>query len=339
MSERVANPILSVIMPVFNAEKYLSQAIESILNQTFKDFELIIIDDNSTDNTRHIIQSYHDNRIIYIINPIPLGLQNSLNQGLKIAKGDYIARMDADDISDANRFLKQITFLKKNPEIGICGSWIEVIDENNNILHKVQLPIKSTIIAWHLFFGDCIAHPTVIFRRSIKEYLNYDSNFTLAEDYELWIRLIKKIKFENIPEYLLKYRIHQTNMSANIEKINYYNFIIRKNAIENLLNCQLSDLEINAIREWTFQFPTKNARHIKIIGKIIAKMYQFYLKSTNLTKKDRREINFITAYQYLQLASCSLKISLYSMIICIIYGIKYYPLIFIYPILRRIKNW
>lgn len=117
-------------MPVYNAEKFLKPAIESILNQTFSDFELIIIDDNSNDKTADIIKSYNDNRIKHIVNPNRIGFTNSLNQGLKIAQGDYIARMDADDISDPERFSKEIEFLENNPDIGVCGSWMKIIDEN-----------------------------------------------------------------------------------------------------------------------------------------------------------------------------------------------------------------
>ena len=334
------NPTISVIMPVYNAERFLKQAVESILNQTFDDFEFLIIDDNSSDNTREIIRSYKDNRIKLITNPVRVGFTNSLNQGLKIAQGEYIARMDSDDISEPDRFLKQINFLKNNPDIGVCGSWIKVIDENNNILQKSKLPLTHKLIVWNLFFNDCIAHPSVIFRRHIMGIpILYNPQFETAEDYELWIRMSKITKIENIPEYLLKYRIHGKNISANRNKILNYDYIIREKAIEYLFNHQLNDHEIHAIKEWVFQFPSKSAKDILIIRKIIARMYKIYITSNNFTNNELKEINFFTANQYFTLASQSKNISLRLFFICIIEGIKYSPKSVIYPFFRRMLTF
>jgi glycosyltransferase involved in cell wall biosynthesis len=127
------SPYVTVLMPVYNTEMYLKEAIDSILNQTFRDFEFIVINDGSTDSTSDIIESYSDPRIIYLQNEKNLGVATSLNKGLSIAKGTYIARMDGDDVSRCDRLEKQVAFMDANPEIGVCGTWLETIGDRNEV--------------------------------------------------------------------------------------------------------------------------------------------------------------------------------------------------------------
>lgn len=153
-------PTITVLMPVFNCELYIKDAVDSILNQTYNNFEFLIIDDASTDETVSIIKAYTDSRIKLIEKPINTGLTNSLNQGLKLAKGKYIARMDGDDISLPERFEKQITFLEKNPEVVLCGSWFNVIGSEL----VIKTPENYEDIKLALLKGNCIAHPSVMMR-------------------------------------------------------------------------------------------------------------------------------------------------------------------------------
>ncbi len=208
-------PKISVVMPVYNGEKFLREAIDSILNQTFSDFEFIIINDASTDSTEDIIKSYDDKRIVYLKNSSNLGVACSLNNGLDIARGEYIARMDADDISLPERFAKQVAFMDKHKDIGVCGTWIEFFGERKGIF-KNTVGKKQTKI--DMLFSSCIAHPSVIIRKAILEKYDffYNKNYEQVEDYELWCRISRHYDIDNIPEALLKYRCHDKQVTQNI---------------------------------------------------------------------------------------------------------------------------
>lgn len=222
-------PEISVLMPVFNCELYIKDAIESILNQTFSDFELIVIDDCSTDSTLSIIKSYEDSRINLVEKEQNTGLTNSLIQGVLIAKGKYIARMDGDDISLPERFEKQLCFLENNPEIILCGSGVEIIGQN--LISKY--PSSHDSIKIQLCFNASFYHPTIMARHQILLENNYNENFEPAEDYELWTRLVTVGKVANLDEVLLYYRIHESQTSS-----------VRKKEQENgIFNCQMVMLD------------------------------------------------------------------------------------------------
>ena len=220
-------PKISVIMPVYNTEeKYLKEAIESILNQTFTDFEFIIIDDGSSNNAQEVIVSYKNSRILYIKNEQNLGLIKTLNKGLDLAKGEYIARMDSDDISLAERFQKQADFLDKNSEVDILGTWFNCIPRDRVIeTFTTDEEIKECM----LINSNNIGHPTVMIRKSTVDDLKirYDETNLYVEDYALWLSLIEKVKFANVGEILLNYRIHEKSVcqtkeleqSLNVQKI------------------------------------------------------------------------------------------------------------------------
>jgi glycosyltransferase involved in cell wall biosynthesis len=204
-------PLISVLMPVFNCELYIEEAIKSILNQTYSNFEFLIIDDASKDLTISIIKSYDDSRIVLIEKPINTGLTNSLNLGLKLAKGKYIARMDGDDISMPERFAKQVIFLENNESYVLCGSNYTIIDSKQ----LVSLPVNHTEIKLQLLDYCVIAHPSVMIRNRILKENNliYDYKKEPAEDYNFWVELIVLGKFFNFEEPLLKYRLHNTQVS------------------------------------------------------------------------------------------------------------------------------
>lgn len=208
---------ISVVLPVYNTkEEYLRESIESILTQTFGDFELILINDGSTNNAEDIILSYKDQRIRYIKNEENLGLIKTLNKGLKLAQGEYIARMDADDISRPQRFEKQADFLDKNPEVDILGTWFNYFPRQR----IVQTQTQDKQIKEHMIVNsNQIGHPTVMFRKKIVSQLNayYDEEATYAEDYALWLSLLDRAVFANLPEVLLDYRIHPTSICQSNE--------------------------------------------------------------------------------------------------------------------------
>jgi hypothetical protein len=204
------HPVVSVVMSVYNGERYLREAIESILSQTFTDFEFLIIDDGSTDNSADIIRAYqnHDPRIRLVQNDANIGLTRSLNKGLDLARGTYIARMDADDISLPERFARHVAFMDAHPEIGICGTWAEFFGVTpGGIWRNATDPdeIKS-----RLFFGQALTHPSVMLRRSTIQSANlyYNSDYVRSQDYELWARASRHVRISNVPEVLLRYRLH-----------------------------------------------------------------------------------------------------------------------------------
>ena len=204
---------VSVIMPVYNTdEKEFREAIESILNQTLQDFEFIIIDDCSKEYVKNIVDSYPDSRIVYLRNEKNLGITSSLNKGLSIAKGEFIARMDSDDISLAQRFEKQVDFFNNNCSVSLLGTAIEKFPKSE----IVKFPLDSSNIKNTLIFSNsCLAHPSIMIRKSaIDEFqIRYNENDKVCEDYGLWLELVDKLNFANLEEVLLKYRWHKNSIS------------------------------------------------------------------------------------------------------------------------------
>jgi len=215
--KNIPEPKVSVLMPVYNAGVYLREAIESILDQTYLEFEFIIINDGSTDNSKEIILSYNDPRIKYFENKENLKLITTLNKGLEIASGKYIVRMDADDISLPNRIEKQVKFMDSNPEVALCGSWFKAFGESNQI---GKYATSNDDIRIRMLYQTQFCHPSVIIRKDIltQNKYKFDFNFIHAEDYELFVRISEKYKVANIPEVLLKYRQHVKNVSTSFKQ-------------------------------------------------------------------------------------------------------------------------
>ena len=212
--------LVSVIMPVFNSESHLSEAIESILSQNFKQFELIIVNDGSTDNSLRIIQSFvdRDSRII-LINQSNLGLPIALNNAIGVSKGKYIVRMDADDISLPGRLEKQVGFMECNKEVDICGCWAQLIDDHGNKLSRIMKhPEDDYFLKAKLIFSVCFIHPSVIMRKlSLDNYnLRYNTSYRFSQDYELWSKASEYLTFSNIQECLLMYRINSEGITKKM---------------------------------------------------------------------------------------------------------------------------
>tara|TARA_Y100001970_G_scaffold250206_1_gene321705 strand:- start:24494 stop:25420 length:927 start_codon:yes stop_codon:yes gene_type:complete len=216
-------PKISVIMSVYNEQENLQESIGSILNQSFKDFEFIIINDGSIDKSLEILNQYTDKRI-KVFNKKNSGLPASLNFGFSKSQGDYIARMDADDFSHRDRLKIQNDFLDKNQSIDLVGSNIRIIDENQNIIGFKKVPESSKEISKSLIYTCPIMHPTYLFRKSIfNKVEGYREEFIYAQDYDFLLRLsLKNVNFYNIQEYLLDYKIYK-NLRIN-KKFNQMRF-------------------------------------------------------------------------------------------------------------------
>jgi hypothetical protein len=202
-------------MPVFNGEPYLAAAIESILAQTFADFELLIIDDGSTDRSRQIVQAFGDPRVRLLCNERNLRLIATLNRGLDEAQGEYVARMDADDISLPGRLEAQVAFLDRYPEIGVLGTGFQMIDAQGTLGAEVLLPAGNALIRWNLALRSPLAHPTVMMRRSVIAAIGgYRSEPLHCEDYDLWWRASEVTGIANLPTVLLKLRKHGVSVTS-----------------------------------------------------------------------------------------------------------------------------
>ncbi|MDE9563743.1 glycosyltransferase [Xenorhabdus bovienii] len=214
-------PKISVLMSVYNGEKYLEEAIDSILSQTFEDYELIIIDDGSTDSSPSILSSYaeKDMRVKVITNENNIGLILSLNKGLYMASSNLVARMDADDIAIPERLKIQVDFMQNHPDIVVCGGFTTYLE--NPTKGDIHATSHEGIVA-ECFFHCPVAHPTVMMRKDkILELTDgYDPNDLYAEDYGLWSRLImsKRARFANINKPLLNYRTHPNNPRFEYKK-------------------------------------------------------------------------------------------------------------------------
>jgi glycosyltransferase involved in cell wall biosynthesis len=195
-------------MAVHNGELYLKEAIESILNQSFSNFELLIVNDCSSDQSENIILSFKDERIELINNQQNLGLTKSLNLMLRRAKGKYIARMDADDISHPDRFQMQLNVLTEKSDVGVCGSWYTRFSETEESVVKTISPSDELSVA--LLIKNQMGHPTIMMRKSVldEHSITYNEELITSQDYDLWLRLSAHTKLYNIPKSLLHYRIH-----------------------------------------------------------------------------------------------------------------------------------
>ncbi|MBI2843637.1 MAG: glycosyltransferase [Armatimonadetes bacterium] len=211
------NPCISVVMAVYNTAPYLEEAVNSILSQTRGDFEFIIVNDGSADGSGEILDNYSnmDHRI-RVVHQENRGLPASLNRGIQLARGKYVARMDGDDISLPERLEKQVSFMGSNPDIGLCGTACRLFGDKSGVSWTMTDPEE---IRCRMLFWPCVTHPTVMMRRDLilKHDLYYRTDFKQAEDYELWVRFSQVCKITNLPETLFLYRIRAKQATAAFE--------------------------------------------------------------------------------------------------------------------------
>jgi len=207
-------PTVTVLMPVLNAETFLEDTLNSIWAQTFTDFELLAVDDGSTDRTPEILAACRDPRLRVLRNESRLKLSGALNRGLDEARGAWIARMDADDRMHPDRLIQQVAYLETHPEVGCCGGWIRPFGKGSGGIHRFPSGAEA-VKAFSLFYTP-FAHPAVMFRREwfSREALRYDGSFYPTEDYELWSRAISRFPCDNLPRVLVDYRIHAKSMTG-----------------------------------------------------------------------------------------------------------------------------
>lgn len=245
------NPQISVITTTYNAAKYIRESINSILAQTFTDFEFIIIDDASTDNTPDVVKNFTDKRIIFIQNKENIGAYASANKGLEIAKGKYVARLDADDVADKDRLKIQYEFLEQNGEYEVVGSNIILINSIGERVGERVYPETDEDNLGNIFFANTIPHSSAMYRRAfVNKVGNYSTEYNKSQDYDLWLKIIEHGgKLHNLQKFLVYYRIHDTSITFNFshkqEEIAQY--ILRKR-LKTILNVDLSKRDIKLLR-------------------------------------------------------------------------------------------
>jgi glycosyltransferase involved in cell wall biosynthesis len=216
-------PLISIILPVYNGEKYLNESIDSVLSQSYQNWELLIINDGSTDNTEELVLSFTDKRIRYLLNETNSGIIFSMNKGLDEAKGKFIARLDADDIALPHRLEKQVKFLTENEDYVLVGCYYHMIDSEGKYLGKVTYPANNLDAQTSLLLQNCFCHSAIMMRAGLAKELKYDPEFQVCEDYDLWYRISQRGKIINIPSFDALYRLHGGNISVNKKEIMFAN--------------------------------------------------------------------------------------------------------------------
>jgi glycosyltransferase involved in cell wall biosynthesis len=303
---------ISVILPVYNGEKFIALSINSILNQTFKDFEFIIINDGSTDDTCNIIQSYRDSRVSIIDNEKSQGIATSLNLGLRCASGEIIIRQDADDISLPTRFEKQVAYLGSHPEVGVLGTCVRMIDEDGNFIREEKKYTDHTMIEWGSLFGCQMIHPSIAMRKGmVLEVGGYRAYET--EDYDLWARLFEKTRFANLPESLLLYRRHLLSKTIHAPEIHKEHTYLILNYLRKIyLGRELNPDEMEGIEKARSGILQNSADDVVHISNIIVELTLAYINRKNLSSNDIYKIKRYSAELLFFLSYCNYKAYLHE---------------------------
>lgn len=282
-------PKVSVVMAVYNGARYLREAVESILNQTFSDFEFVIIDDGSVDGTAEILHYYaqRDERI-RIHRQTNQKLIAALNMGFEMAQGVYIARMDADDVSLPERLARQVDFLDAHPEIGVLGTGFQIMDGYGNTSHTVHFPKQHGVLRWYLCFYCPIVHPSVMMRREIVEQAGgYDADMVHAEDYDLWRRLSCVTRLSNLQDTLLQLRKHDVNVSnVHVSEQRRNAIRISTQMISHILNEEVPAGIVQRLWDQKFQ----KASDMYPVAELVYRLYQAIVSNGELSTIEKRTI-------------------------------------------------
>ena len=270
-------PAISIVMGVYNGEQYLREAIESILSQTFSDFEFIIIDDCSTDDSKEIISSYNDPRIRFFRNEKNMKISATANCGMRLARGKYIARMDHDDISLPERFQKQFDYLESHPDYGLCGTMKDdIINGVRNTVCGPKIWSTDEDLRYVMFFGNLIYNTSLMMRRDIVEQyqLYYDESLEFGNDYDLCLRFMKVAKVYNIPETLVLYRLYETQSTKTLDKE-----VVRKEELDirndNIESYGFTEDEKIALKKRYSDKTGFNLAEVKALESALTKLYEY----------------------------------------------------------------
>lgn len=266
MKPQASNPAVSVLMAVYNCARYLPAALDSVLRQSFVNYEFIVVDDASTDETPAILGAYarHDHRFVLLRNERNLKLAASLNRGLAVCRAPLVARADGDDLCHAKRLEKQVGFLNRNPEVGVLSSSYNYIDSAGGAIGFHALPTQSAMIKFKLLWESTISHPGVIYRiTEVRAVGGYNETFITAQDYDLWARLVDRTEFANLDEPLLSVRRHAAcTTTLRAQENVHLGHKVSQRLLTRYLGRSLSDRDTAALTSLLCTYGAVNAEHL-----------------------------------------------------------------------------
>lgn len=304
-------PTVSVVMPAFNAAEFLDGAVSSILGQTFRDFEFIIIDDGSTDDTASILEKYAqaDGRL-RVFRQSNEGVIAALNRGCRLARGRYIARMDADDISLPHRIERQLDYLEKHPQVGIVGTWITEIERDGSVRRNWCPSPLPMVLRWRHFFGGCVHHPSVLMKRGVLAKIDfYRPDAFPVEDLDLWLRASAITEFGNVPEVLFKYRVWGGSVSKQRQvKSREIHMKLMASYITEFLRVEPPFEAIRGLKARKCE----NLQQVLLAATLLESLYRNFVEVHPVSAEERRDISMdaakrmaLLAFQALRLKSVS----------------------------------
>lgn len=307
-----AVPKISVVMSAYNAAPYLRGAVESILSQSYRDFEFIIINNGSNDDSASILQEYQqvDTRL-RVYYHVQNGWVPAQEWACRLARGRYLAMMDADDISHPQRLEKQLAYLESHGDIGIVGTWIQKIDRSGAAGKTWSPPTKPKVLQWTHFFGVCVAHPSVMMRREILQRLRfYRHEIGCAEDVDLWLRASTITEFANIPELLYCYRVWDGSVTQrNLAVVRQTHVDLLTAYIRDFLNAEPDREAVVGLRQTRIGPRPESLRQIRSSALLIYALYLKFVQNNSLTIDERREVSWDAAKRVARLAADASRFS------------------------------
>jgi glycosyltransferase involved in cell wall biosynthesis len=300
------SPVISVLMTVCNGGRYLLEAVESILRQSFGDFEFLIVDDGSSDSTPQILRDLRDPRIVTYKNDVNLGIPKSLNRILPLARGRYVTRMDCDDISVLNRFAVQVSYLEAHPEIGLLGSACLLIDSEGSKKGLMTGPSTDLEIRWKMLLTNPFVQSSVCLRRDVveQEGIRYDERFAASQDYDLWTRMLVRTRGCNLPEPVVKYRVHGKGITGQKrdEQLRNHDLIAFQAIRRTLSDFCVTLEEISELRRFLVgTYPSEGELSVAPVilleryAKLLAAFVARYSHEANIRDLRRTEANAIAS--------------------------------------------
>ncbi len=302
-------PVVTVLLPVYNGERYLAAAIDSVLRQTFADFELLVIDDGSTDGTAAILAGCRDPRLVAVRNERNLGLVATLNRGLALARGELVARLDADDVADPARLERQVERFRRDPDLAALGTGIVYIDADGQ---RTGTPARQAqgpvFLRWRLLRGTCVYHPTLMLHRGrAAQDAHYAAEFTHAEDYELLLRLSRGHRIDNLPDLLVAQRLHAGSVSARFrgeQRASAARALVEH--VRLRYGVELGAAQAQALLDPRWLFHETSAVDTSPVRAILELEQRFVASEHGLTPRDRAKVARDVAFFLWKLAAVSL---------------------------------
>jgi glycosyltransferase involved in cell wall biosynthesis len=310
-------PRISVVMPVYNARPYVAEAIESILRQTFIAFEFLIIDDGSTDGSSQIIDAYAaKDRRIRVVRQENRGLITSLNTGCEMARGEYLARMDGDDISLPGRLQRQAGFLEDHPKVGVVGTSVQRILGNGEPAGLWRVPLTAGGIRWHLLLKTGLVHAATMIRRDLfREVGGYRANDSVlhAEDYDLWLRLSARTDFANLPQFLYVVRRHRESICAHHRREQIVRVAeLAREHIQRTLGLSVPAATLRAIRAWFSGDGLRDMESCTKVSHTLQDLFRAFARAYSLSPPEEDEVRRDLAVSLCSLARSAAGTSLWS---------------------------